>query len=85
MAEDAKDSITDSMDMHLSELQEAVQDWRAAAHGATVRHDLATEQQQHTINLSKSHSQAQPHRGGVYAHSRKEKRGSAWWTSFSLS
>ena len=38
------DSITKSMDMNLSKLQERVEDrgtWQAAVHG----HDLATEQQ----------------------------------------
>ena len=38
------DSITKSMDMNLSKLQETVEDrgsWQAALHG----HDLATEQQ----------------------------------------
>ena len=46
------DSITDTMGMNLSKLQETVKDreaWRAAAHG--VRHDLPTEQQQ--IRLTK--------------------------------
>ena len=41
------DSITDSMDMNLSKLQEIVEDrvaWCATIHG--VWHDLATEQQQ---------------------------------------
>ena len=42
------DSITDSMDMNLSKLQEIVEDrgaWRAAAHGvAKSRHDIETEQ-----------------------------------------
>ena len=42
------DSITDSMDMNLSKLQEVVKDresWCAAVHGLQrVRHDLVTEQ-----------------------------------------
>ena len=44
------DSITDSMDMGLSKLQETVRDreaWHAADHGLPrARHDLVTEQQQ---------------------------------------
>ena len=43
------DSITDSMDTNLSKLWETVNDrgaWHAAAHGVTVRHNLATQQQQ---------------------------------------
>ena len=43
------DSITDSMDTNLSKLWETVKDrgaWHAAAHGVTVRHYLATQQQQ---------------------------------------
>ena len=44
------DSITDSMDMNLSKLQEILKDrgaWWASVHGSErVRHDLATEQQQ---------------------------------------
>ena len=42
------DSIIDSKDMSLSKLQEIVkdrEDWCAAVHGVTVRHDLVTEQQ----------------------------------------
>ena len=41
------DGITDSVGMSVSKLQEIVKDreaWRAAVHGVTVRHDLATEQ-----------------------------------------
>ena len=41
------DSITDSMEVNLSKLQETVKDreaWRAAIHG--VGHNLTTEQQQ---------------------------------------
>ena len=40
------DSITDSMDMDLSKLQETVKDnkaWHAAVH-SRVRHNLVTEQ-----------------------------------------
>ena len=43
------DSITDSMDMSLSKLQDTVKDkgaWRATVHGLQrVRHNLVTEQQ----------------------------------------
>ena len=43
------DSITDSMDMSLSKLQETVKDsevWHAAVHSVErVKHDLETEQQ----------------------------------------
>ena len=41
------DSITDSVDMSLSKLQEIVKDrgaWRATVHGVTNSHDLVTEQ-----------------------------------------
>ena len=41
------DSLTDLMDMNLNKLWETVKDreaWRAAVHGVTVRHDLASEQ-----------------------------------------
>ena len=41
--------ITDSIDMNLSKLRETVKDseaWRAAVHGVTKSHDLATHQQQ---------------------------------------
>ena len=43
------DGITDLMDMNSSKLQDIAKDrgaWHAAFHGITVRHDLATEQQQ---------------------------------------
>ena len=52
------DSITDSVDMNLSKLQETVKDregWRAAVHGLqTVGHvsNSATEQQQQMFSLS---------------------------------
>ena len=46
------DSITDSMDMNLSTLQEIVEDREAWDVAVTelqrVRHNLAAEQQQHT-------------------------------------
>ena len=40
------DSITDSMDMNLSKLQEIVEDrgaWHAAVRGLSKLHDLVTE------------------------------------------
>ena len=44
------DSITDSMDMNLSKLQEIVKDreaWCAPVHGAAKSQTLALERQQH--------------------------------------
>ena len=44
-----KKTIEDEMNMHLSKLWELVKDgqaWSAAVHGVTVRHDLASKQQQ---------------------------------------
>ena len=50
------DSIPDSMDMSLSQLQEIVKDreaWHTAVHGvARVEHDLAAEQQQQLLALA---------------------------------
>ena len=49
------DGITDLMDMNLSKLWEIVKDrgdWCAAVHG--VRHNLATEQQQHVCQIKHS-------------------------------
>ena len=43
------DTITDSVDMSLSKLQEMLKDreaWRAAIHGITESDTLVTEQQQ---------------------------------------
>ena len=43
------DNITNLMDVNLSKLQEIMEGrgtWHASSHGVTVRHDLATEQQQ---------------------------------------
>ena len=42
------DGITDSRDMSFSKLRQIVMDreaWRAAVHGAAVRHNCVTEQQ----------------------------------------
>ena len=53
------DSITDSMDMNLSKLQEIVKGrgaWCAVVHGVTVSYDLVTKQQQKTQNLKPSSS-----------------------------
>ena len=48
------DSITNSMDMNLSKLQETVEDkgaWHAVIHEISrVGHDLATEQQQQGVD-----------------------------------
>ena len=43
------DSITNSMDMNLSKLQEIVKDreaWHAVLHGVAKKHELVTEWQQ---------------------------------------
>ena len=48
------DGVTDAMNMNMSTLRETVKDkeeWHAAVHGVTVRHDLATEQQIITSKL----------------------------------
>ena len=46
------DSISNSMNMNLSKLQETVEDrgaWCAAVHEVTVGHDLVTEEQQSKV------------------------------------
>ena len=52
------DSITDSMDMNLSKLQELVEDrgaWNAMVHGIKIiGKDLATEQQQQMTSVLNS-------------------------------
>ena len=52
------DSITDSMDMNLSKLQELVEDrgaWNALVHGIKIiGKDLATEQQQQMTSVLNS-------------------------------
>ena len=52
------DSITDSMDMNLSKLQELVEDrgaWNAMVHGIKIIvNDLATEQQQQMTSVVNS-------------------------------
>ena len=45
-------SISDSMDINLTKLWAIVkvrEDWHAAVHGVTVRHDLVTEERQHVV------------------------------------
>ena len=47
------DGITKSMDMSFSKLREILKDrkaWRSVVSGVTIRHDLATEQQQLSLN-----------------------------------
>ena len=42
------ESVTNTVDMNLSQLQETVQDrgvWHATSHGVTKRHSFTTEQQ----------------------------------------
>ena len=47
--------ITDSMDMNLSKLQELVKNreaWHMAVHGVAKRHNVATKQQQWSIDYT---------------------------------
>ena len=47
------DGITKSMDMSFSKLREILKDrkaWRSVVSGVTIGHDLATEQQQLSLN-----------------------------------
>ena len=57
------DSITNSMDINLNKLWEIVDDrgyWRAAVHGVTKSQDLATEQQQQSVGVSRVRPCATP-------------------------
>ena len=57
------DSITDSMDMILSQLQEAVEDrgaWRAVVHGVTKTYSLASKQHQLTLGVPQELAGALP-------------------------
>ena len=68
------DSITESMDVNLSELWETAEDrgaQRAAGHGVAVRHDWATEQQQEHSELDVSYSLPKPE--GIPTRHRKQE------------